>query len=234
MSTNQINLSQTALARITGVLYLIIIICGLLSGMAVRAELINIQNPLETIQNIIHNEMLFRVGFLLDLIMVISDVLIALTFFFLLYKVNKIIAITATIFRLVQATILGINLLNLFSPLLYLDSFTIANFNQQQQIASAVAHDLLAFEYGYLISGVFFAINCFGMGYLIIKSQIISKFWGYSIVVAGSAYLFNCIINFTIPYYSEYSQLLVLIFAVFAELGLCLYLIIKGTKKPTL
>jgi hypothetical protein len=227
-------LSQKALARITGVLYLVIILCGLLSGMAVRAELINIQNPLETIQNIIHNEMLFRVGFLLDLIMVISDVLISLTFFFLLYKVNKIVAITATIFRLVQATILGINLLNLFSPLLYLDSFKVANFNQQQQIASAVAHDLLAFEYGYLISGVFFAINCFGMGYLIIKSQIIPKFWGYSIVVAGSAYLINCIINFTIPSYSEYSQLLVLIFAVFAELGLCLYLITKGIKRVTL
>ncbi len=231
MNTYQIEISKKSLARITGILYLIIIAAGIISGVVVRAELIDSTNPVETVWNIIQNEMLFRAGILLDLVMVICDILIAISFLYLLYSVNKVIAVTATIFRLIQSSILGINLLNLFSPLLYIDSFTIANSNEQTQIASAVIHNLLAFEYGYLISGVFFAINCFGMGYLIYKSTIIPKFWGVAILLAGGTYLINSIISFTYPIYADYTQLLVLIFAVFAELGLCLFLIIKGTKE---
>lgn len=224
------NLTTKQLARITGIFYLLIIICGLYSGMAVRASLVDFTDPAGTIQNIIQQSGLYRVGFLSDLVMVICDVVVSILFFLLLKKVDLIIAIFATAFRLIQSAVLGANLINLFSPLIYLEEFSTISAIQQEVITTSVMQQLQVFEYGYLISGVFFAFNCLLMGYLLYKSALFPKFWGIFLAFAGLSYLINSITYFTFPEAASYTQLLVVVSAIFAELGLCLYLLIKGVR----
>lgn len=234
MDQQALTLSPKALARTTGVFYLLIIVCGLYSGIAVRGSLVDFSDPAGTLQNILQHQTLYRVGFLSDLVMVICDVIVSVLFFLLLKSVHLQVAIFATVFRLVQSSVLGANLIHLFSPLLLLAGYPAADAGQQSFIQSSVMYQLHAFEYGYLISGVFFSFNCFLMGYLIYKSGFIPRFWGGAIAVAGLAYLSNCLVSFTAPAFTDYTQLFVLVAAIFAELGLCLYLLIKGVDERRL
>lgn len=222
---------QNKLARITGVFYLLIIAGGLYSGIAVRGTLVDLADPAGTIQNIIQHQGLYKAGFLSDLVMVVSDVVVSVLFFMLLKTVNLYVAVFATVFRLIQSSVLGANLTNLFAPLLLVAGYAEAGSGQQEFIVSSVMHQLDLFEYGYLISGVFFSFNCFLMGYLVYNSGFIPRIWGVAIAIAGLAYLSNCLVSFTVPALSDYTQLFVLVAAIFAELGLCLFLLIKGTRS---
>lgn len=218
------------LARITGLFYLLIIACGLFSGIVVRESLVDLSDPMGTLQQIMRNKGQYRTGFLCDLVMVVCDVIVSVLFFILLRKVDWNIAILATAFRLVQSAVLGANLLNLFSPLLLIAGMPEGDVVQMELLATSLIHQIRLFDYGYLISGVFFSFNCLLMGYLIRKSGFIPGIWGVFLTMAGCAYLINCLAHFAMPAWAEFTQLLVLLSAVFAELGLCLYLLIKGSR----
>lgn len=223
------NLTSRNLARTTGLFYLLIIVCGLFSGIAVRGSLVDFTDGTATVNNILENTQLYRVGFLCDVIMVVCDIIVSLLFFLLLKNVDRTVAIFATTFRLIQSSILAVNLINLYSPLLLTQGYSEIDTNQTAFVVSSVIHYLHLFEYGYLISGVFFSINCLLMGYLIWRSFIIPNYWGTALTLAGFAYLVNSIVSFVAPENSGFTQMLVLVFAIFGELGLCLFLLLKGT-----
>ena len=66
MKTHQTN-SLKKNARITGILYLIIILLGLFSELFVRSKLIDWSDAQATALNIANNTFLFRLGFISDL-----------------------------------------------------------------------------------------------------------------------------------------------------------------------
>jgi hypothetical protein len=221
-------------ARAAGVLYLIIIISGLFSELFVRSGIIVTGDANATAENIAANSFLFRIGFISDLIMVMSDVGVALLFYLLLKPVNQGLSMLAAFFRLAQATVLGINLLNFYLPLLllgdanYLSSFT------NEQLNSLSLLFLNAHSYGYLISGVFFGISCVVLGHLIFKAGYFPKWLGILVVAAGISYLIDCVVNFLFPELASTSEILVMTVAVISELSLCLFLLIKGVKSKLL
>ena len=118
-----------------GVLYLVIILTGLFSELFVRSGIIVPGDAAATANNIADKTFLYRIGFVSDLIMVMSDVGVALLFYLLLKHVNKGLSLLAAFFRLAQATVIGINLLNYFIPVLlvekdgYLSSFSTEQIN---------------------------------------------------------------------------------------------------------
>jgi len=123
MKTNNIEFSSQKLGRLTGVFYFLIILCGLYGGMMVRGSIVVPANQSTTLQNLISNQVLFRIGFISDLIMVLSDVMVSVLFYFLLKQTNKIVAVFAAVFRLIQSAVLATNLTNLFSPLLLIKGY---------------------------------------------------------------------------------------------------------------
>lgn len=220
----------TRYARITGLLYLVIIVCGMSSGIFVRETLIVAGDATATAQNIISSPTRFRLGFVADLLMVISDVAVALLFYFMLKQVNKTIAMLATFFRLIQSAILGVNLLNYFTPLLILSGSEYLNsFSADQLNAQALLH-LKAFDFGYLISGVFFGFNCLFMGYLLLRSKIFPSYLGGMLVVAAFGYLLNSMTNFVAPQYASFTEGILILSALTSELAVCFWLLFKGFK----
>jgi len=124
INTQKITFSQ---ARAAGLLYLVIITCGMFSELLVRSELITPGNANTTAQNILENQWLFRMGFASDAVMLLSDVAIAVLFYVLLKSVNKTLALTAAAFRMTQAAVLGLNLLNYYAALLLLNDTLYVN-----------------------------------------------------------------------------------------------------------
>ncbi len=231
MKTNELNISTKTLARTTGFFYLLIIAGGLIGGMFVRGTLIDPASAEITLNNLIQNENLYRLGFLGDLIMVISDVMVSVLFYFLLVHVHKGLAVLAAVFRLLQSSILGANLINLFKPVLMIQGADEMSTEKLTELSADVMTQLQVFDYGYLISGVFFAINCFLMGVLLYKSTDFHNFIGVMIFIAGAGYLFNCLASFIAPSLIEISEMVMLFTAVIAELTFCIYLLVIGVKK---
>jgi hypothetical protein len=223
-----LELSSRKTARLTGLFYLIIILGGLYGGLIVRASIVVPMAPEETLDNLLAHEQLFRMGFLADLAMVISDVMVSVLFYLLLKSTNSMIALFAMVFRLLQSSILGANLINLFSPVLLINAPE--GLMERSELAAGVMQKMEAFEYGYLISGVFFAINCALMGYLLFKSELFPMIFGWLLGAAAFGYLFNCLAHFAIPTFIELSEMIMLFTAVIAELAFCLYLLVKGTR----
>ncbi|MGE4541262.1 MAG: DUF4386 domain-containing protein [Bacteroidales bacterium] len=231
MKIIELNLSTKTLARTIGFFYLLIITGGLISGIFVRGTLIDPVNAEITLRNIIQNESLFRLGFLADLIMVLSDATVSVLFYFLLVNVNKVLAILAAVFRLLQSSVLGANLINLFKPILMIQGADKMSTEQLAELSIDVTTQMQVFEYGYLISGVFFAINCLLMGVLLYKSADFPKPIGIMIFTAGIGYLFNSVASFIIPSLIEISAMVMLFTAVIAELTFCAYLLIAGVRN---
>lgn len=225
--TNTISTKMIRYARTAGILYLIIIVTGLFSEMFVRGSLITQNDPLATINNIKANETLYRLGFISDLTMAICDVGVAYLFYILLKSVDKQLAALAMIFRLIQATIIAMNLIHYFAVIVLIKTGS-------TNIAQSVMYNLSLHKYGYLISGVFFGISCIVLGYLFKKSTNFPQWLGYLILLGGAGYLIDCFANFILPEYAPLTEILLLFTAVIAELSLCLLLLIKGVKRPPL
>jgi hypothetical protein len=137
----------------------------------------------------------------------------------------------AAFFRLAQATVIGINLLNFYMPLLLLNGGDYLNSFSSEQLNSLSLLFLNAHSYGYLISGVFFGISCVILGYLIFKAKYYPKWLGILVVAAGFSYLIDCVVNFLFPEFESTSEILVITIAVVSELSLCLFLLIKGVNS---
>ena len=77
-------------ARVAGLLYLTIIICGIYSEVFVRGSLVVMGDAAGTANNILASEGLFRIGFAADILMLLCDVAIAVLFYVLLKPVSRI------------------------------------------------------------------------------------------------------------------------------------------------
>jgi len=220
-------------ARIAGALYLVIIICAGFSEGYVRDTLIVPGNASMTLQNIGASELLFRVGFVSDLIAFISDAAVAVLLYVLLKPVSSTLSLLAASLRLLaHPAIASINLLNQFIilPLVQDGGYASAIDIAQRQALSMLFLD--AHHYGYLIGGAFFGAHCLLLGYLLYKSDFFPGVLGILIFIAGAAYLLESMGSFLFPAHETLFTWIVVVPAVIAEFSLCLWLLIRGVRSP--
>ncbi len=223
---------QKRYGRIAGFLYLIIIVSGIFSEGYVRSTLITPGDALLTVENIRNSELLFRLGFTSDLVMVIADIGIALVFFWMLKPVHKSLSLTAMIFRLAQAIIIAVNLLNHFAVVLVLNSSELNVSLNSGELEEIVMFFMEVHSYGYLLSGVFFGLSCIILGYLIRNSIWLPSIFGPLIGIAGGFYVIDSFTQFLFPQFSEITEYLVIAAALIAEVSFAIWLTLKGAKKP--
>ena len=226
--TNTLSLRQ--IARIAGVLYLIIIVAGMFGGLT-RESLLVSGDPTATAENIIASEGLFRASILADLVMVLADVAIGVAFFYLLKPVNQGLSLLSAAFRLAQAAALGINLLMLFLVLQFLSGDVPALGAENAQAQAYIF--LKAHGTGYNLALMFFAASILIQGYLVFVSGYFPKLLGVLLIVASVGYLIDNTASFVLPNYADYAdtfQMIVMV-AFPVELIMALYLLLKGINS---
>ena len=219
------------LARIAGLLYLIVIATGLFSEVFVRQALRVAGDALATAHNIQSQEMLFRLGFVADLVNFVVGLPSVLIIYVLFKRVNKFLLQLALIFVIIQTAIIAVNLLNQISPLLLLGNDKYLNTLQPTQLATLSLLSLNIQAQGYAIGLVFFGFYCLIIGFVIYKSQMIPKILGVLYVIAGLGYLIN---SFTMFLSKGFANPLFIYLAIpifIGELSLCLWLLIKGVDN---
>lgn len=220
-------------ARIAGVLYLIIFVTGFFADGYVRGTLILPDDPATTAQNIATSEGLFRIGIASDIVMIMADVALGVSLYFLLRSVSRPLAMAAAFFRLAQAATLGINLLNLFYALQLLSGIGFLGVFSPDQVQAQALVFLNAHATGYQIGLIFFAFSLLVLGYLLYRSNGFPKFLGILQVVAAIGYLIDGAARIVLVNYAAVAattDMIVIVAAVIGELALCLWLLIKGVK----
>ncbi|MGH2665901.1 DUF4386 domain-containing protein [Flavobacterium sp.] len=216
------------LARIAGLCYLIVIATGLFSEVFVRQVLRVPNNALATAQNIQAHEMLFRWGFVADIINFVVGLPTILIIYYFFKRVNKLLVQTALAFVIIQTAIIAVNLLNQISTLLILSNETYLNTFEPKQLASLSLLSLNIQAQGYGIGLVFFGFYCLIIGFLIFKSQLIPRILGILYAIAGLCYLIN---SFTMFLSKGFLNPLFIYLAIpifIGELSLCLWMLTKG------
>ncbi len=222
-------------ARVAGVGYLVIIVTGIFAEFFVRSGLVVPGDATATAHNIVASELLFRSGLASEFVMLTSDVAVALALYVVFRGVSRSLALLAAFFRLTHAAIVGVNLLNMYVPLLLLgDARYLAVFEPGQLHALALLF-LEAHGYGYAIGLVFFGAYCAVLGYLILRSGYVPRLLGFLLLCAAAGYLIDSFARTLLSDYAQYEALLglvVLLPAFVGELSFSLWLVVKGVDVP--
>lgn len=227
-------ISNKSLARIAGFCYLVVIATGLFSEVFVR-QIVRVSNDaLATASNIQANEMLFRWGFVADLINFVVGIPTVLIIYHFFKKSNKILLQIALALVIIQTAIIAANLLNQITPLLLLANDTYLNTFQQSQLATLSLLSLNIQSQGYSIGLVFFGFYCILIGFVIYKTNAMPRVIGVLYAIAGLCYLINSFTMFLSKGFANPIFVYLAIPIFMGELSVCLWLLIKGIDTTEL
>jgi hypothetical protein len=223
--SNTISSPNRNLARVAGVFYLVMIVCGM-AAQVIRGNLIVPGNGVATTGNIMASESLFRVAFISDLFMATVFLLFAWVLYVLLKPVNKNIALLFVLLATASVAILSLNLLNQFAILILLsDAGYLAAFGAVQLNAMVMLFADLQY-YGYYIAQISFGLWLVPLGYLVIKSGFLPRILGVLLIIAAFGHLSGFLAAFLLPGFESFADL-----AAALEIPFGLWLLVKGVKS---
>jgi len=222
--------SNKKLARLAGLLYLVVIATGLFAEVFVREALNVPGNALATARHIQSSEMLYRWGFVADLINLISGLPVILVFYILFTPVHKSLTLLAMFFVIVSNAIIALNLLNQLAPLFLLGNEHYLGAFNQNQLAALSKNALNMQEQGYAIALVFFGCYCIIIGWLIFRCSFLPRILGILYALAGIAYLVNSFTGFLSHGFANPLFPYILVPAFIGELSVALWLLVMGVK----
>ena len=135
MTNHTAETSPLVYARVAGLSYVTTILLGIFSVNFVESNLIVSGNDAATVNNIMANELLFRVGIASEIMMYVLVVLLSLALYVILKTVNRNLALLALLWRLGEAIIGGgVTVLSGLIPLLLLNSEAVFETEQLQTL----------------------------------------------------------------------------------------------------
>jgi len=174
--------------------------------------------------------MLWRLGIGADLIMQLCDIPVMLIFYVLLKPVNRNLALMNLLFNIIQTAVLVANKLNLLMAFFLLGDAAYFSTVDHYQFQGMAYLFIRLHDYGFGVGLVFFGMVCLVEGHLIFRSGFFPKTLGRLMQVAGLCYLVNSFALILYPSLNLFPYVLLPPFI--AELGLALWLVIKGIEVP--
>jgi hypothetical protein len=222
-------------ARITGILYLIIIVCAGFSQGAVRELLVVWGDSATTASNISENLTFFKAGIITDLIAFMCDIGVSVLLYYLLAPVGKVLSMLAAAFRLIAHPAIGsLNLLNQYAAARVIENPTIADTVSNVAMQDASLFFMELHYVGYLIAGALFGIHCLLLGILLYRSSFFPSVLGVLLAFSAVGYLIESFGYILVPEFKSTFALIVGITAVLGEVSLTIWLLAKGVKAtPT-
>lgn len=214
------HLRRTALW--TGIAYLGIVLCGLFAELVVRGSLIVPDDANATAANISSAPGFFQLGVGADFLMIALDVRVAFGLYRLFRSVDRRLAIAAMVFRLVQASILAVNLLNLTHAL-------------ELALGSEATQSLAALEthaHMYDVGLIAFGLACLTLSRLLQRADA-PRWLALGMLATGVVYLTGSFIAVWAPDRLPFIEPFYVI-AIVAEPAMAVWLIVRGRSGHSL
>ena len=224
--------SPKHLARIAGVLYLLVGIFGGFAEGYVEPKMYVTGNAAATAANVVANAGLLRLGVVADLLDGTVFVFLAMTLYILLKQVHKSVARAMLVLVAIATTITCLIAVFEFEGLRvatdssYAAAFGGAGSNALVMLLLDTQH------YGLLIAQIFFGLWLAPLGYLIYKSEMFPKTLGVVLIVGAACYVVDLLAAFLVPDIGQKIHSFIVIPCAIAEISMVLYLLVKGVKTP--
>jgi hypothetical protein len=228
---NELN-AKTArrIARVGGVLYLLIIVIGALGEAAVRGSIVVPGNATATAANLRSMEFLWRLGVAGEIVLLTCATALALIFYVLLRPVSCDLALMTILFNLVCIAIEGVAAVSLAKALLPVSNAAYLNAFTPEQLNVLAMLSIRSHTIGFGVALVFFGVECVILGYLIFRSSYMPRPIGVLMQIAGVCYVINSLALILSPPLSSRLFPAILLPALVAELSLALWLLIRGVR----
>jgi len=230
MEELQVEASPRVLARIGGVLYLIIIVLGIFNEAFVRNRIVVSGDAAATAANIRSLESLWRFGIAAEFVLLICGITLTLIFFILLRPVSRDLALLAVFFNLVSLAVEASVQLYLLGALFPLGKAEYLKAFQPEQLYAMASLSVKSHGYGFGVALIFFGCVCLILGYLIFRSGYLPKTVGVLMQIAGLSYLTDSFALILAPSFANRIFPAILIPAFLGEASLCLWLLVKGVN----
>ena len=218
--------AQDKVARITGGFYLGFIVASVLAGTLGHIGLGTAQ---QVYQAIVTNTSSFRLGLVIAFISAFLFLLSAWGLYVLLRPVNKDLALLFLLLNTVGVAIQCASMIPLVSALLQGDAASRMQAYSPAQLEGLALLSINVYQTGFVTAQLFFGTWLFPLGYLVYKSEILPRFLGILLLLDGIGVLIWFFQALLLPAYPaiRYPGLAV---SFIAEVGLGLWLLIKGVK----
>ena len=220
-------------ARGAGILYLIMDVFMIFSGMVVDPKIYVPGDAVATVSNILAFEWLFRLGFVSWIVGFIVFLFLVLALYNLFKSVDKGQARLMVILVVTGISVAFLNTLNQYAPILLLSGAGhLSAFNPAQlQTLSMVFLDL--YNNGIMVAEIFWGLWLIPLGILVYKSRFVPKVLGVLLIVGCFGHLLSFLSTFLFP---DYNTILIPISetVMSGEGPIFLWLLIKGVKDQQL
>lgn len=179
-----------------------------------------------TANNILANELQFRLAILSFLVVIVLDVIVAWGLYVFFSPVNRNLSLLAAWFRLVYAAVFLVTILDLGHALRLLHSAdTVAVLGTDQLQAQALL-SLNAFSDGWALGLGIFGLHLIVLGYLVFKAGYAPNILGALLVIAGLGYTFDSVAGLLFPNFG----VTIAQFTFMGEVLLAFWLVIKSAR----
>ena len=222
--------STRTLARVAGVLYLMMLVCATFAG-SVRSRIIDSGDPAATANNIRASATLFRIGFVADLVQATFLLLAAMALYLLFRHVNQLGCPSDGHLRRDRR---GDLLPQPAQPVHRAEDRHRPGLHARLRQGGS---DQLVLQFadmqhnGYYIAAMFFGLWLLPLGYLVITSGYVPRVLGVLLIIGGVGYLVDLLVRFLVPGFDAGISPLVIPGAV-AELSLAAWLLVKAVRVP--
>jgi hypothetical protein len=228
-------MSPKPLARIAGVLYLLVGIFGGFAEGYVDPKMYVAGDAAATAANVVANTGLVRMGVVSHLLDAVFFVFLAMTLYILLRPIHTGVARAMLVLVVLATAIISLNAVFLFEGL------RVATDTYYATALGATGSNALVLllldtqHYGTLSAQVFFGLWLVPLGYLAYMSAgLFPKWLGVLLVVGGVCYLIDLLAAFLVPDFGKTIHTSIVIPCAIAEISMVVYLLVVGVKttKP--
>jgi len=218
-------LSRSGLTRLSGFFYLLVVLTGIFSLMYVPSQLIQFDDPTETMDRLRAGTLLFRFGILSSFLCYLFFLFLGWSLYALLEEVSKPVALI--MLSLVLCSV-PVAVFSAHYPA-YILSLLEETRYAVGELEPLVMNAFRAYSDGLFTASLFWSTWLFPFGYLVFKSGFLPRWLGILLMVGSACYfLYFCGTllfpkNSWIVYLRRPASL--------AEIGTCLWLLIAGSRK---
>ena len=206
MDSNEMNAriiaSQRKAARVAGFMFLFSFIVPTLNWAFVLSRFIVDENVISTAKNIMANELLFRIGITLELIMSVGLAVLALALYTILKPVNRNLALLGLLWKLAEAVLVAIIVLVSFIALQILDGGANLTVFTPEQLQASAGSILNMHTVLYSIPMVFLGLDLIVFFYLFYKSKYIPRILAGFGILSFALILIHALGNILVPEYA--------------------------------
>jgi hypothetical protein len=219
-------MNKNKIAKQAGKLYLLMLF-GAVGLVYVPSQILDANQATLTVQNIINQNFLLRIGIIANVICQIAFIFLAIKLFQLFEEVDRFLSLSLLCVVITSVPV-AFMLIHYQIDALFIVKQSYLSVNE---IESSAQWSMIQFNNGLSFIGIFWGLWLIPFGLLSLKSGYLHKIIGYLLVAGGIAYMLDALVFILVPNLRTFTYVINAIIPTIAELSAIYWLLVKGVNQ---